>query len=494
MTKSSQADYLNDYEEAITQIESNPKDLNPKHQAVLALARMGSLDFARREFEKYCLDEVRNHEDIMALNGRLSKDSYLVATGKTALNHARDAAEKYEAAFKDTQGYYSGINAATMALLADMPWDIIKARIETVLDILPRPESLTAEDHYFIEATRAECLLLLGEIPQAQDALRGAIDFDPLNYTAHASTLKQFALILNKRQDSQTWLTKFRPPLAAHFAGHLWEHINDPQQNLPEILSDLIQQNDIGFGYGALAAGADIIFAEALLDEGAELNVVLPCNKDVFLSQSVQPYGDAWIARFHACLEQANSVICLPNDTGLDLDYITLSARIAMGQVILRGRQLDVTPVQVLMLDPERSNSMTQLHQRDWKEAGLEGLNVKLDKKVPLAPGRTAPSQNIAVLLRDSKSSGLEKYDSLEDAIEYIKRADPEISALHFDLPGSEGELDIMMKHKFTGSILASEAVASYAALKFRDRYRVTFAGNISDKSGKPIRTYTLHA
>ena len=77
MKKFSQVDYLGDYETFVTQLKSNPDNLDLKHKAVLALARMGSLDFARIEFERYGLDKVRNHEDIMALNGRLSKDLYL---------------------------------------------------------------------------------------------------------------------------------------------------------------------------------------------------------------------------------------------------------------------------------------------------------------------------------------------------------------------------------------------------------------------------------
>jgi tetratricopeptide (TPR) repeat protein len=492
MTKFPQADYLSDYEEAITKIESHPKNLDFKHKAVLALARMGSLDFALREFKRYGLDQVRSHEDIMALDGRLSKDLHLVTTGKTALNHARDAAEKYEAAFQDTRGYYSGVNAATMALLANMPWDIIKARINIILDILPSTESLTPEDHYFIEATRAECLLLLGEVAQAQDALRGAINFDPLNYTAHATTLKQFALILDKRQESKTWLTRFRPPLAAHFAGHLWKHIENSHENLPEMISNLVQHNDIGFGYGALAAGADILFAEALLEEGAELNVILPCNIDSFASHSVKPYGENWIARFHACLDQASSVICLPNSDRVDMADIILSARVAMGQAILRGHQLEVAPVQMLLLDLDRTNSLTQLHQMDWKGAELECFEIAFDSKVLPTSEIVAPLQNIGILLRDSNSSSLERYDTLETAIEYFKSAKSETAALHFDLAGSDRDLEIMMRHKFSGSILVSEALASYAALKFREKYKVTFAGTVSDGSVNPIRTYTL--
>ena len=494
MKKFSQVDYLGDYETFVTQLKSNTDNLDLKHKAVLALARMGSLDFARIEFERYGLDKVRNHEDIMALNGRLSKDLYLVTTGKSALSHAQNASEKYEAAFQDTQGYYSGINAATMALLADMPWETIKARIDMILGILPPTENLTSEDHYFIEATRAECFLLLGKSNKAQDTLRGAIAFDPLNYTAHASTLKQFALILDKRQESKNWLANFKPPRAAHFGGHLWLDTDHAHQNIPEILSDLIQENDIGFGYGALAAGADILFAEALLQEGGELNAILPADIESFANYSVGPYGDDWLARFNSCLDRANSVTCLPNINVKDSAHIILSARMAMGQAILRGHQLDVAPIQVLMLDPEHSKSLTLIHQLDWKEAGLDGHEIAIDKKINLTSVKTETPKNIPILLRESKSSDFQRYDTLEEAIDHIQHAEPDMSAIHFNIPGSDGELETMMSHNFSDSILTSEVVASYAALKFKDKYKLTFAGVVSDKSGKHIRTYTLRA
>jgi len=199
MKDSYNTDYLNDYDTAITALKTDPNNPELKHQAVLALARAGSLEFALKEYQRYALEKIRHHEDIMALGGRLYKDLYLQNSGKEALEYAQKSAAKYEAAFQDTQGYYSGINSAAMALISDMPWYIVKTRVENILTLLPPTENLSPENHYFVEATRAECLLILGQSSEAKNALRKAITFDPLNYTAHASTLKQFKLILDKR-------------------------------------------------------------------------------------------------------------------------------------------------------------------------------------------------------------------------------------------------------------------------------------------------------
>lgn len=180
----SEHDYLNSYESAVVQLRASPHSRELQHQAVLALARMGSLDFALSEYQRYGLADVRHHEDIMSLGGRLSKDLYLRATGKDATKHALNSAQKYEAAYHDTHGYYSGINSATMALLAGMPQEVIKERATLIQKALPPTENLSPTEYYFIEATRAECFLLLGKPQTAKETLQIAIQHDPLNFTA----------------------------------------------------------------------------------------------------------------------------------------------------------------------------------------------------------------------------------------------------------------------------------------------------------------------
>jgi len=462
----------------------------------LSLARLGSLDYALDEYKRFGLRTVRHDEDIMALGARLSKDLYLANTGKTAIEHARDSAAKYEAAFKDSQGYYSGINAATMALAADMPSSIIIDRVHKVRELLPPTKNLTPEDHYFIEATRAECFLILGEYEKARLALRGAIAFDPLNYPAHAGTLKQFKLILDKRGESQTWLNEFRPPAPLHYAGHIWGRLEQNSEDLSFQLSDYIQRHDIGFGFGALAAGADIIIAEALLAEGAELNVILPASVDHFIEHSVRPFGEDWVARFNSCLNQAHSCSVL-SDTDLDQNEapIILSAQMAMGQAILRGSHLDVSPIQLLIFDPSRKNSLTALHAQDWTESGLQQLRLEavLDAKLSVPSVRNFGM--MSVLAQSATGKGIEKFATLEAAISYLQKnskSGAPTGILHFDLPGAEDLFAALSHQKLENTILVSEAIAGYAALKHKKDYNILFAGTLTPRSGTSVRSYTL--
>ena len=68
-------------------------------------------------------------------------------------------------------------------------------------------------------------------------------------------------------------------------------------------------QRPIGFVYGSLASGADIVVAEAFLEAGVELNIVLPFAVEEFVAISVAPAGAGWVERFHSCLSRATAVI-----------------------------------------------------------------------------------------------------------------------------------------------------------------------------------------
>ena len=74
MTSMPEHDYIQSYEASIKALAVNPGDRDMQYKAVLALARMGSLDFALKEYERYNMRNVQNHEVIMSLSGRLSKD------------------------------------------------------------------------------------------------------------------------------------------------------------------------------------------------------------------------------------------------------------------------------------------------------------------------------------------------------------------------------------------------------------------------------------
>lgn len=47
------------------------------------------------------------------------------------------------------------------------------------------------------------------------------------------------------------------------------------------------------------AAGGDIVFAESACEIGASVHLLLPFDVETFVAESVEPFGDEWVRRFH---------------------------------------------------------------------------------------------------------------------------------------------------------------------------------------------------
>ena len=504
MTDLTEHDYIQSYTRSVEALSQSPSNKDFQHQAVLSLARTGSLDLALLEYERYGLDKVRNHEDIMALGGRLSKDLYLRAlrhgNAAKAKHYAQNSADQYDAAFQDSQGYYSGINAASMAFLADMPQDVVLGRVKAILDILPPAETLTAQDHYFITATRAECFLLNENMDKAAETLKAAISFDPLNYTAHAATIKQFRMILKKKGKPADWLSSSSPPRAIHYAGHIdLDLSSEDLESLCISVSDHLQHYDIGFGYGALAAGSDIIIAEALLQEGAELHVILPCASDVFIEHSVKPFGKDWVSRFKTCLSAASSVKTLTaSENWPSLLLNQLCARFAMGQAVLRSQYFGTPAAQLLIWNGEKERSYTAHHAKDWEQTGRTQIILPVKNSRHSPNSHVAPAHEVDILLQRSDAAAIVTFEKASDAVQAaldIQAQEKGVQiGLHVNIPDANAKMELsVLTHKgMPNGILLSEALASLLAHQNHKTFNINFAGLVTDKDGKVLRSYAL--
>lgn len=377
------------------------------HQHVLRLANAGALDFALAEYTRLGLDQVRDDEDVMALKGRLFKDLHASRQGGPGESFARLSADAYEAAHAATGGYFSGINAATMALLSEAEPDEVERRARRVLLLLPDTADLAPSELYFVEATRAEALLLLGDTERAATALRTAREHDPLNYTAHASTLRQFQRIAAYRSLHLPWLDQLQPPLAAHFCGPLFEA--DGERAALDEVAEWLRQADIAFGYGALAAGADIVFAEALLAEGAELHVRLPVEAGRFEDASVRPFGAAWQTRFRTCLDGAHSVeIIADGQDWHDADVDGCAALAAMGDAVRCGDRLASGSVQLRARRPDAFGRATARSAAWWSAGGRDAhaLTFTTDGTMSLGEDDSPPGRQPNITLRIESEDG----------------------------------------------------------------------------------------
>ena len=84
-------------------------------------------------------------------------------------------------------------------------------------------------------------------------------------------------------------LAPLAPPRVAHFCGHMFAADPAAEARLRAEIDAVLDEEEIGFAFGALACGADLLVAEAALARGVELHVVLPFEEEDFLAQSVPP-------------------------------------------------------------------------------------------------------------------------------------------------------------------------------------------------------------
>lgn len=392
------------------------------YAAVLCLARAGAQDFARSEYVRLGLAQD-DDADTVALGARLLKDVALASRGARRVAFAKASRRRYEMLCERAGGTYGAINAATMTLVAgDRAGAADRAR--AVLAMEP-PRGLTGEAAYYEAASLAEARFLTGDLEGARQTLAQALTLAPRAYAAHASTLRQLEMLCRETGADAAWLAPFRPPACAHFTGHI---LDVADATLRERIDAALRAQRVGFGYGGLAAGADIVFAEALLDAGAELHVVLPVNRTSFVEASVAPFGPGWVDRFEHCLSRATSVRYASQDPYLgDEQVFAYASQFAMGCAVLRAQTLSTEAVQLAVWDgqdaPGPAGVASDLAY--WARSGRRGAVIPVDRPTPRPP-RATPSVEAgaramkAMLFADVQGFGALRDDQIPAFIEGV--------------------------------------------------------------------------
>ena len=345
----------------------HPGDAGLQYRAVLALARSGSTTEAARRFEEYELGAVQD-EDTEALWARIKKDAALAAGDDERPQLALEAAGEYRTIYEQTGGYYPAVNAATLCFLAGDPEaaaEMAGAALAAVAD--------SGDDSYYALATEAEAYLLLRDIERTKDALDRAARANAGDFGALATTRRQLRMICVAAGIDTDILAAVAGPAVVHFCGHrISDDVNaafrsDAEQEVAREIDAAVGRHNVGFAYGSLASGADILWAEAFLARGVELHIVLPFALDEFVEWSVAPSGGNWIERFTRCIDQAASVTYGTIDAYLGDDVLFgHCSEIAIGLTLVRARYLDAEVHQFAVWDgkPARGDAGTAIRRR----------------------------------------------------------------------------------------------------------------------------------
>jgi class 3 adenylate cyclase len=388
------------YDLARKGIENFPKDLALKHRAVLCLASTGATRKATEELVRLGLDPLPLDLslgtglglEIATLKPRLLKDVALTVNGSNRVMALVEAARAYEEVYRaaktagNSEAYYPGVNAATMYLLSGNH----EVSASLAREVLSQLADWPSDRKTFYEiASELEAQLTLDDLAAAHNSaktVRARVrDTRQRDYRGQSSMLRQLRLIVEAKGLGSEWLDALAPPRVIHYLGHIISRSGQPgrfpaeqEAEVKRAITEILDTHDVGFGYGSLAAGADILFAEALLARGASLHVVLPFDREEFVEVSVRrPAGQTWVHRFETCLaaaETSGTVRYATDDHYLNDDHLFgYSGQLAMGLALLRAHHLSTEVEQIGVWDgkPPSGPAGTAADMARWKRTGM---------------------------------------------------------------------------------------------------------------------------
>jgi len=391
-------------EQAATEQDA-PDDGALAYVEVRALAGMGDWENGLRRYGEAGLDRAGDDVDKLALLGRLLKDAAYAAAPELRAARFAQSCEAYAAIFAQTGEFYVAINAAATAMLSGD-----QERAARFAEAALAGASAAPHQDYWAAATAAEALLILGRMDEVSAELDRAVTCEGASVSARASTFRQLSALMGKAgigMDAVS-LDPIRPPRTAHICGHMFAADEESEARNAAQIADVLVQERVGAAYGALACGADILFAEQCLALGIEFHAVVPFDEEDFLDLSVRRGEGDWEERYRRCMARATrtyiaSAMRYVDDEG----QFAFASEVGMGLAKLRATQMGGEAIQIAVWDGKLSTGLagTGADVRRWLETG--GRSIRLDPgPIRRAAGGTArtpaaerPSRAVRVLV-----------------------------------------------------------------------------------------------
>ncbi|HEY1076566.1 MAG TPA: tetratricopeptide repeat-containing protein, partial [Fontimonas sp.] len=277
--------------------------------AILSLAHCGSTQRALDRYHSTQKQSLASDQDWLALEGRLFKDLARQGGAGAQFMYAR-AAESYWQAFRQTGGYFSAINAATMFMLSG---DAGRAQA-LAREVLAQTADLPGADElerYNLLASQAEAALLLEDQDTARRALRSADTLARSHRTSRARTVQQLQLICQHLRLSKTIpaVLTVPPQLFVYreqdiATGELppIHPRSDPHFAVPGI------ELDGASAHVALLDPVDLCVVEQLIDRGVHVSLAIPGSREALSADWHARYEAGWTMRLARMLERAGEI------------------------------------------------------------------------------------------------------------------------------------------------------------------------------------------
>lgn len=301
-------------------------DVRLRQLHALSLARAGD---PRRALEpaEALYAEGHQDEETVGILARIHKDLWLEGEEDPG-GHLRRSLQLYLDAFERHGGYWTGINAATLACVSGD--SAVAARLaRDVRSICARALEAQPDspNTFWLQTTLAECALIEGDHPEASAYYERAAALarqDGGRFGDLRSVRKNARLLLAalRLQRESIEAAIAAPPIVV-FTGHMIDRADRATPRFPPTAEDAVREAieraldrmRPAIAFGSAAAGSDILCAEALLARGAEVHLVLPVRPDYFEPVSVN-IGPGWASRFRRVVERAAEVVVASPEAG----------------------------------------------------------------------------------------------------------------------------------------------------------------------------------
>ncbi|UCF38807.1 MAG: DUF4071 domain-containing protein, partial [Acidobacteriota bacterium] len=301
-------------------LKEQPDDPQLRQLLALALARSGVQERAETVLLELIEDGYQDEETLGTL-ARIHKDLWQLTSDPAEKRRQLERAfETYEEAYRLTGGYWTGINAATMAAILGRNKEAGVLAREALHLCQKDLDSLgPTDDRYWALATLGEACLILRDMSGAEEWYREAAEAGKGRIGDLSSTLRNARLLFRHLKiDGSRIEACFKLPRVVVFTGHMVDRPNRPIPRFPPALVPHVRAEirrrleklDAQTGYASAACGGDILFHEAMLDRGGEAHVVLPFESEEFIRESVDllPDGD-WVQRYYKIRARESSLV-----------------------------------------------------------------------------------------------------------------------------------------------------------------------------------------
>ena len=340
----------------------HPSSVRLRQRQALALLRGGATERANAILVRLDQESVAD-EETLGLLGRTYKDLGLRAVDPAVRrDELARAHEAYARAYRISGGYWTGINAATLAFVIgrrETAHALAREVREQCLEKL-RERADVGDERYWVLATLGEASLILGDRSAAEEWYGRAAEEGRGRFGDLSSTRRNARLLLRDLEVDPAPIERcLRLPRVVAFAGHMIDVPGRPSPRFPpdleadvrQAIRDRIEQFDGRLGFAACARGSDILFLETMLDLGGEANVVLPYGRELFVADTVDTVP-GWKPRFERVLERAAQVVTASPEklegASASYDYGSL---LLLGLAAIRAEQLDTDLVALAVWD-----------------------------------------------------------------------------------------------------------------------------------------------